>query len=233
MKFSLWIVCFLLYPGWGDPPNYQLEELTGNFNPADHEEFRPLKSQHTTKAQAYLREEVYRAFRKMWRAARRDGHDLVILSATRNFQHQVRIWNRKWDESSLQPGAKRATAILRYSSMPGTSRHHWGTDLDINALNNAYFEEGPGKQIYTWMQENAADYGFFQPYSAYDSYRDTGYREEKWHWSYYPLARDFQRAYEHTVGCEDLEGFRGSETARSLDVINSYVRSVAAPPDFR
>lgn len=232
MKFSLLIAFFLLIPGWSDSPSYQLEELTGKFRPADHEQFTALKSRHTTKANTYLRKETYKAFKKMWRAARRDGHDLIIISATRNFRHQARIWNRKWEGSGFGSGAERARQILRYSSMPGTSRHHWGTDLDINALNNAYFESGKGAEIYTWMQENAADYGFFQPYSAYNNYRDTGYREEKWHWSYFPLAGDLQRAYEHTVGYKDIRGFRGSEYAPVLEVINNYVRSVAAPPEL-
>ena len=231
MKFSILLLGFLLLPGGGDPPRYQLDELTGHFQPASHPQFRVLKNKHTTKPRAYLREEVYRAFRKMWRAARRDGHGLKIVSATRNFRRQAAIWNGKWNASPLPPGPSRARHILRYSSMPGTSRHHWGTDLDINALNNAYFESGKGKEIYEWMQENAADFGFYQPYTAYNGYRDTGYREEKWHWSYYPLARDLQRAYLHLIRDEDLQGFQGAGHASSLKVINNYVRSVAAPPE--
>ncbi|MBK8672515.1 MAG: D-alanyl-D-alanine carboxypeptidase family protein [Bacteroidetes bacterium] len=30
--------------------------------------------------------------------------------------------------------------------MPGSSRHHWGTEVDINALSNAYFSTGEGKK---------------------------------------------------------------------------------------
>ena len=56
--------------------------------------------------------------------------------------------------------------ILEYSSAPGTSRHHWGTDMDINALQNDYFSnKGNGAFLYEWLQKNAAKFGFCQPYN--------------------------------------------------------------------
>jgi len=50
--------------------------------------------------------------------------------------------------------------------MPGTSRHHWGTDVDLFSLDNKFFESGDGKIWYSWMVQNAAKYGFCQPYTA-------------------------------------------------------------------
>ena len=47
--------------------------------------------------------------------------------------------------------------------MPGTSRHHWGTEIDIHSYNNESFEQGPGKAIYDWLTLHAADYGFSNP----------------------------------------------------------------------
>ncbi|NJK84501.1 MAG: M15 family metallopeptidase [Saprospiraceae bacterium] len=44
---------------------------------------------------------------------------------------------------------ERALKILKYSSMPGTSRHHWGTDIDLNSFSNSYFEQGEGKKYMT------------------------------------------------------------------------------------
>ena len=38
--------------------------------------------------------------------------------------------------------------------MPSTSRHHWGTDLDLNNLNNSYFTSGKGKKIYKGSEKN-------------------------------------------------------------------------------
>ena len=35
---------------------------------------------------------------------------------------------------------ERALDLLRYSSMPGSSRHHWGTDVDVHSLDPETFE---------------------------------------------------------------------------------------------
>jgi D-alanyl-D-alanine carboxypeptidase len=105
----------------------------------------------------YLRKETYEAFLKMHAAAKADGIQLVVRSATRNFNYQKRIWEGKWNGQRKIAGnqnaakaypdpVQRALKILEYSSMPGSSRHHWGTDLDLNAFNNEWFEKGIGKK---------------------------------------------------------------------------------------
>jgi len=50
--------------------------------------------------------------------------------------------------------------------MPGTSRHHWGSDVDLYSLEDIDFLKGNGKIIYQWLTDNAASYGFCQPYTA-------------------------------------------------------------------
>lgn len=84
----------------------------------------------------YLRKEAMQAFSSMHDAAKQDGITLKIISATRTFFAQKAIWEAKWsDAAELYPNAyTRAKYILRYSAMPGTSRHHWGTDIDINSI---------------------------------------------------------------------------------------------------
>lgn len=227
---ALTLFMFASVSSWEkDPPVYTKAEILGDFDPAKHKGFDKLRSKYTTKKKAYLRDEVYDAFKKMWKDARRDGVSLVIISATRNRKYQSGIWNRKWNSFGGNE-TDRAGRILQYSSMPGTSRHHWGTDFDLNSLENSYFENGEGLKVYQWLTKNASKYGFYQPYTSFDDYRDAGYREEKWHWSYYPLAIKFQRAYNHIVGYQDLKGFNGWEYAKSLDVINNYVNGVAKVP---
>ena len=49
--------------------------------------------------------------------------------------------------------------------MPSTSRHHWGTDIDLNSLNNSYFSSGKGLKEYDWLTTNANHYGFYQVYT--------------------------------------------------------------------
>ena len=71
--------------------------------------------------------------------------------------------------------------------MPGsTSRHHWGTEIDIHSLKNGDFADGEGLKIYEWLTTHAEDYGFYQPYTAEQGYEE----EEKWHWSYYARRSD-------------------------------------------
>jgi LAS superfamily LD-carboxypeptidase LdcB len=109
--------------------------------------------------------------------------------------------------------------------MPGTSRHHWGTDIDLNSLENSYFEVGEGLKVYQWLLQHAHEFGFCQPYTSKATGR-TGYEEEKWHWSYTPLSVPLLQQYMNTITLEDISGFQGSETAAQLDVINTYVAGV-------
>lgn len=232
MKSLLLFSLLLLVTGTLQTPVYTKAEIMGNIDPSGSEAFVEIERKYANRNGMYLRKGVYEAFLKMRKAAKKDGHHMEIISATRNQARQKQIWENKWD-SYGGDHLSRAQRILRYSSMPGTSRHHWGTDFDINDLSNAYFESGEGKRLYQWMQKNAGKFGFFQPYTGYSKYRDAGYREEKWHWSYYPLAQRFQRAYNHVVDYDDIRGFKGSELAGELHVINDYVNGIEVPVEVR
>lgn len=210
--------------------------LMGKFEPSEHPDFVPISKEFTDKKTAYLRKEVYEAFLKMEAAAEKEGVKLKILSATRNFYRQKQIWEDKWtgrqtieDGTNLAKTVKdpvaKARKILLFSSMPGSSRHHWGTDLDFNYLSDDYFTHGQGKKIYTWLQKNAATYGFCQPYSDKSSGR-TGYQEEKWHWTYMPLSKGFTAAARLKLKDEMIDGFEGSETATAIEVVKNYVLGI-------
>ncbi len=173
--------------------------LTGRFVPGAHPLFIELssagvpmngKKQFLRKEAAAALAALYLEFRKTYPLVR-----LQVRSAARSWEDQKGIWEDKWSGRTPVEGAKlnvtvadplsRARKIMEYSSMPGVSRHHWGTDVDINELNNRYFERGEGLLLHRWMKENAGRYGFCQPYGPG---RNTGYKDEKWHWSYKPLA---------------------------------------------
>ena len=211
-----------------DKPTYTKAELLGNIEPGKYSDFEIIKSKYASREGIYLREDAYRAFRRMWRAARKANIDLQIVSAFRSLDYQAKIWERKWQLLDTLP-VEKVKNILRFSSMPGISRHHWGTDIDINNVEEAYFETEEGKQVYEWLRQNAHEFGYFQPYTAYTSFRDAGYHEEKWHWSYYPTARKFSRAYGLMVDYNDIGGFRGSEFAEELDVIEKFVFGIKVP----
>ena len=144
-------------------------------------------------------------------AAAARGFDLRIASGFRDFERQLAIWNRKASgEAAILDGdgyplavetlteTEKVFAILRWSALPGASRHHWGTDIDVydaGAIDETYkvqltVEEtcgsGPFAALHCWLDGylSASPEGFFRPY-AYDN---GGVAPEPWHLSYRPLA---------------------------------------------
>ena len=140
------------------------------------------------------------------------GFDLAIASSFRSYSRQLDIWNGKVSgRRSVHDDAGREVAmaslsrrdqlwaILRYSAIPGTSRHHWGTDLDVfdaAAVPEGYQlqlspqEVAPGgvfDALHRWLDQRMArgeSRGFYRPYG-----RDNGgVAPERWHLSYAPLA---------------------------------------------
>ena len=148
-----------------------------------------------------LRKEAADAFTKMQAAAKQDGMNIYSVSSYRSFDHQQRIWNRKYAayQKTMKDPNKIISAIIEYSSIPGTSRHHWGTDADLidesqkkvkNPLYYKHFMEGGiYEKFYGWMNANANDFGFYEVYT--DDLKRSGYNFEPWHWSYAPLSLPF------------------------------------------
>lgn len=216
--------------------NVSPEYLQGHISPTRDKSITEIGQKYASKKGMYMRVEAYEAFQMMHNKAKAEGINLKIISALRIFSHQKRIWEAKWtgarkvdnqDLSKTIPDpAERALKILEYSSMPGTSRHHWGTDIDINNLNNSYFESGKGLKEYNWLVENAAQFGFCQVYSPKGKDRQNGYEEEKWHWSFLPTARQFTHLYKTTFTNKTIGGFKGAEAAASINVIEKYVLGI-------
>jgi len=151
-------------------------------------------------------------FEKLRAAARREGFDIRIESAFRGFDKQLAIWNRKagGQQAVLDSDAvpiditklsekELVYAILRWSALPGASRHHWGTDIDIfdeaarptgYEIQEIPEEVDPGGMfgpLHQWLDERIAGgtaFGFFRPYD-----RDRGgVAPERWHISYAPVS---------------------------------------------
>jgi D-alanyl-D-alanine carboxypeptidase len=206
--------------------------LTGRFEPARHELFASLsdlgipvrvRPQYLRRDAALALKNLYAAFHRRYPRIR-----FLVRSSTRNFYSQKWIWEGKWSgvitvmgkrlDMTMPDPLKRALEILKYSSMPGASRHHWGTDFDLDVLNNGYYERGDGGLLYRWMVKNAPRYGYCQPYS---SGREGGYCEERWHWSYYPLAVLFLAEWnalykKNPASFSDEKLFHGSSVAGHL-----------------
>lgn len=206
-----------------DKGGYLNTFIQGRFNPAMHKDFVKINKKYSNRSGLYLNNEAYNAFIKMSKKAKEDNINLKIVSATRNFNGQKGIWERKWKRDKVSTPVERAKKILRYSAMPSTSRHHWGTDLDINSVETSYFLTKKGQKEYLWLQNNAKDFGFCQPYTAKGEERKTGYKEEKWHWSYINIAKQYTHYMKDNFSNSHIHGFSGSETASEIDIVSDYI----------
>jgi LAS superfamily LD-carboxypeptidase LdcB len=156
-----------------------------------------------------LHERAVGPFEAMRRAALDDGIEIAAASAFRDFDRQLRIWNEKYrgerplhdaagvplPASSLAPTA-RVEAILRWTALPGASRHHWGTDLDLieggaaahgyapRLTPDEYAAGGVFAPLADWLERHAGRFGFFRPYRGVFS----GVHAEPWHYSFAPVA---------------------------------------------
>ena len=148
-----------------------------------------------------MQEEVYEAYERMRQAAAKEGIDIKVVSAHRSYHRQREIWNAKYKILTLQglPAKDAIQEIITYSTLPGTSRHHWGTDIDIidNAnpqsgdvlLNEKFYDNGPSSALREWMNDNAAAFGFFEVYT--NNPNRKGFAHEPWHFTYRPLSKSY------------------------------------------
>lgn len=149
--------------------------------------------------------------------AAREGFELGIASAFRSFEQQRTIWNEKargtrpiLDDQEctvsldgLSP-LQRVEKIMRWSALPGASRHHWGTDFDIYdaavvehsdyQLQLTQTEAQPGgafEQMHKWLtayleRDHCA---FYRPYMI----DRGGIACEPWHLSHKVHSRPMQK----------------------------------------
>ncbi len=170
-----------------------------------------------------LKEEAYKSFLEMKKAAYSDGFDIKMVSSFRDFYHQERIWERKYisyTEDGMAP-LEAIDKIIEYSTIPGTSRHHWGTDIDIidgfpkvsgDVLVSEKFEAGgPYEGLKLWLDENSTKYGFYLVYT--NNPRRRGFKYEPWHYSYAPISIPMLTAYRklNILKLLQKEEFLGSE----------------------
>lgn len=156
-----------------------------------------------------LHYEVVASFLAMRDAAASAGIDLQARSSFRDFDTQITIWNRKWrgerpllDRQGRQIERARLSdadcveAILHWSAIPGGSRHHWGSDIDVidaaavppghcvQLLPEEYAADGIFNRLSEWLEGCMHRFGFFRPYRT----DRGGVSPEPWHLSYAPVA---------------------------------------------
>lgn len=151
------------------------------------------------------------AMKKLIEAGKADGIEIKIASGWRSFDRQFKIFDEKFrglrpvlgeDEQPLDisgmSDAEKVKAILRFSAIPGFSRHHFGTDFDIYA--NNLLPEGQKLQLTAqeyskgsyfyhfgiWLAHNLTTFGFYRPFTG-----DGLVSYEPWHISYSEEAGQF------------------------------------------
>ncbi|RSM23580.1 peptidase M15 [Aeromonas salmonicida] len=196
------------------------------------------------------------AFNDMQVAAAHEGHNLQAASSWRSFERQLAIWNGKWRGERLlldadnQPmdtlqlsECERLHAILRWSALPGTSRHHWGTDLDIYdpdclpagtklALEPWEYEAGGWfSDLGDWLTDHMNDFGFFLPY-ARPVGSGSGVAYEPWHISFALESREQRLDPDALALCLQQADIEGKSTilAHLDEILAHYVTTC---PDER
>ena len=175
--------------------SYSLSQLIGKGNPDI------VGDSYTTK----MHRETAVAFQKMKTAAAQHSIDIELVSSYRSFQRQKEIFEGKFQRFTAQGLAPEAAIekIIEYSTIPGTSRHHWGTDIDIidrsasrpdSVLQPQHFHgEGPFCKLKEWLDENSESFGFFEVYT--DALNRKGFKYEPWHFSYAPVSIPMLKEY--------------------------------------
>jgi LAS superfamily LD-carboxypeptidase LdcB len=204
---------------------YYRSLLTGTLDISKDSSFVVLPKQYCDKT-IYLQREAAEALVSMIKKAEVEGIHLHVISGYRSFKDQVAIWNRKWGVVQDETDAAKCRRIMRFSAMPKTSRHHWGTDIDLNSLENAYFESGKGLEELNWLNSHAWEFGYQCVYSDKAATARTGYEMERWHWSYVPLSSKFLELYNVLIDYGQIDGFNGFQSAPECRAIEDYVNGV-------
>jgi LAS superfamily LD-carboxypeptidase LdcB len=201
-----------------------------------------------------LHQHAITPFLNLRKAAAADGFDLSPISSFREFDRQLKIWNGKFsgerpvlDAAGQSIDARRLSepervaAILQWSALPGASRHHWGTDVDLvdrNATAAAYRPQliaeefapaGPYARLGEWLEANAARFGFFRPFRGVLS----GVRPEPWHYSFAPVAENARRDLTPNIlraALTDAQLLGKEQVLARLDELHAkYVASIDWP----
>ena len=174
-----------------------------------------------------LHKNVVQPFEALRAMASDAGFDLQIVSGYRSYSRQLAIWNAKaWGERPLLDDAcnelelsrlsatETMHAILRWSALPGASRHHWGTDFDVYdaaAVDEGYKVQlvpeetiggGPFTPMHKWLDKILPKTDFYRPYDE-----DCGGTcPERWHLSYRPVADLYAQKLSPTAILSTLDG---------------------------
>lgn len=177
--------------------------------------------------------DVAAAFQQLQQACFEHSIDCQLVSSYRSFERQLAIWNNKWQgnaplynangmllDTAALSDEEKVHAILTWSALPGGSRHHWGTDIDVydktavkasgisfELVDAEYTQQGPCYALSEFIGTHGEAFGFSRPFMAYRG----GVATERWHLSYTPIAKEFEAVrnlsgLHHAISHADMLG---------------------------
>lgn len=212
-----------------------------------------LSPYHQLETRFKLESQTALAFKAMADCAAKDGIKLAICSAYRPFDRQLAIWNAKASgkravlDINEQPvdisplsDDELVDLILLWSALPGASRHHWGTDIDVfdaeqieakslRLVEAEYRDGGPCAQLHQWLVANAKDFGFYFPFQRGQS----AVSAEPWHISYFPVSQALLPQFEvqtlaQIIAHSDML-LKDAVIRRLPELVAEYVHRIAQP----
>jgi LAS superfamily LD-carboxypeptidase LdcB len=209
----------------------------------------------TREPRATLHPAAAAALRELAAAAREHGIEVGVVSSFRDFERQRLIWNAKYrgerpllDRDALplasppEDPALRIATILIWSALPGASRHHWGSDLDLvdraalppggspRLVPAEFAADGVFAALDRWLETHMTRFGFFRPFAT----DRGGVQPEPWHLSFAPVSAPALAALtparlRAALDAAELEG-RELVLARLEELHARYVAAVDPPP---
>ena len=213
-----------------------LNELTGRTT--DHLIFE----ENTNR---YFHKDIYQDYLRLKSEALQQGIELYVLSSFRSFENQLTIWNKKArgertllddDGNALRYADMSPNevlfSILRWSALPGASRHHWGTDIDfvdkktwpegydVQLIPSEFNEGGHFSKFRNWFDhsiDNNNGFSFFRPYQ-----RDLqGVAPEMWHLSHKDISAKLLSAYSMDLFRAHLQALDPSQIELHSEIVNN------------
>lgn len=189
-----------------------------------------------------LEKNTFIAMEKMRKAALLDGIKIKVVSGFRDFERQKQIWNRKFKKFTTENNLSDLDAIkeiIRFSTIPGTSRHHWGTEIDVIdedfknekklLISNKYEEGGIFEKLKKWMDNNSQKFGFYLTYD--NNINRKGFEYEPWHYSYLPESKKYLESFlkidiVEIISKVDIEGKELFNEKFISDYINNNILEI-------
>ncbi|MFB2681003.1 M15 family metallopeptidase [Shewanella mangrovisoli] len=212
-----------------------------------------LSPYHPNETRFMLEAQTALAFKAMVDSAAKDGIKLAICSAYRPFDRQLAIWNAKASgkravlDINEQPvdisplnDDELVDLILLWSALPGASRHHWGTDIDVfdakqievkslRLVEAEYIDGGPCAHLHQWLLQHAKTFGFYFPFQRGKS----AVSAEPWHISYFPVSQTLLPQFEVQALAQVIQHsdmlLKEAVLARLPVLVAEYVHRIAKP----